>query len=81
MPIREYLTPTGSIIEVIDGDGTVLPRGSKRLMSCGSFSTGSVREENMSDKVKAGYYKKECDTGSQFKSRFSKKQIKAAWGW
>ena len=72
--------PNGGIIEIVESRATVIPKGWKRLMSSGSFSTGSVQEETMADKIKKGYYKAECDSGSRFKSQFSVKSIKRAWG-
>ena len=73
--------PNGRIVEIVESSQTVIPKGWKRLMSIGSFSTGSVKEQGMSESVKAGYYKRECEDGSRFKSSYSKKKIKAAWGW
>lgn len=81
MPIHEYEMPNGRIVEIVESSQTVIPKGWKRLMSIGSFSTGSVKEQGMSESVKAGYYKRECEDGSRFKSSYSKKKIKAAWGW
>ena len=81
MPIHEYEMPNGRIVEIVESSQTVIPNGWKRLMSIGSFSTGSVKEQGMSESVKAGYYKRECEDGSRFKSSYSKKKIKAAWGW
>ena len=81
MPIHEYEMPNGGIIEIVESSQTVIPKSWKRLMSIGSFSTGSVKEQGMSEKVKEGYYKRECESGSRFSSKYSKKQIKTAWGW
>ena len=81
MPIHEYEMPNGGIVEIVESSQTVIPKDWKRLMSIGSFSTGSVKEQGMSESVKAGYYKRECEDGSRFKSGYSKKKIKAAWGW
>jgi hypothetical protein len=33
----------------------------------------------MKDKVLKGYYKKECKEGGQWKSSYTKEQIKQAW--
>lgn len=82
MPIREYVTESGELVEVLHGAREVLiPSGWRKVISKASFSTGSVREETMSDKMKKGYHKAECANGSRFKSRFSVKSIKRAWGW
>lgn len=82
MPIREYETEDGEIVEVLHGASEqAVPAGWKKVISAGSFSTGSVRQETMADSIKKGYYKAECTKGSQFKSRFSAKAIKKAWGW
>lgn len=82
MPIREYETEDGEIVEVLQGSQEqAVPAGWKKIISSGSFSTGSVRERTMGDSIRKGYYKAECQSGSRFKSRFSAKAIKKAWGW
>ncbi len=82
MPIREYENEDGEIVEILHGAQEVtIPAGWRKVISAGSFSTGSVREETMGDKIKKGYYKEECKSGSRFKSQFSTKSIKKAWGW
>ena len=82
MPIREYVTDGGELVEVLQGSGdSSVPKGWKKLISSASFSTGSVREESLPDKMKKAYYKKECDLGSRFKSSYSKSTVKKAWGW
>lgn len=82
MPIREYENEDGEIVEILHGaQEPSIPAGWRKVISSGSFSTGSVREESMGDKMKKGYYKAECDKGSRFKSRFSASSIKKAWGW
>ena len=82
MPIREYMTEDGGIVEFLQGfKDTSTPKGLKKLISSASFSTGSVREESLPDRMKKAYYKKECDLGSRFKSSYSKSTVKKAWGW
>lgn len=82
MPLHEYVTADGRIVEILQGaKATKVPSSWKRIISAVSFSTGSVKEQGMSEKVKAGYYKRECEGGSRFASKYSKNQIKTAWGW
>lgn len=82
MPLHEYLTANGRVVEVLHGtEPTKVPDSWKRIISAVSFSTGSVKEQGMSEKVKAGFYRNECESGSRFRSKYSKKQIKTAWGW
>jgi len=82
MPFIEYETPEGEVVEVFHRSRKdKAPKNSKRLISAASFSTGSVKEEGMSEKVKGGYHRSECEKGSRFRSNYSKKQIKTAWGW
>jgi len=83
MPLHEYITADGGIVEILQGTKwTEVPSSWKRVITCGSVATsGGVKEKSTSQQVKEGYYKAECKDGSRFKSTHSKSKIKAAWGW
>jgi len=83
MPIYVYENDKGERIEELrlPKDKDKCPAGFKRVFEPQpiSFTGIASNPTNMRDGVLKGYYKKECEGGSEWKSDFSKKQIKTAW--
>lgn len=88
MPIYEYVGVTGErmllrcpVAErnmlVYDTNGRVMQR---QEIPSRLAVIGMKPKRTQGDDVLKGYYRKECEQGSRFKSEFSKKQIKEIWG-
>jgi hypothetical protein len=84
MPLYVYENDSGDRVEELrlSKDKDVCPEGYKRVVipQPVAFTGVASNPSNMKDGVLKGYYKQECDHGSKWKSEFSKKQIKQAWG-
>ena len=86
MPLYLFSSETGEVIEELVPAGTndIEVDGNKYsrcLEPVGFAMTGVARGlPSQTEQVKQGYYKLECEKGGQFKSAYSKKQIKKAWG-
>jgi len=83
MPIYTFIAGDGETLEEVAPMGTRDIRRNGKLFVRGrlptSVSIGNGLATNLADKMKRGYYREEC-TGSSFRSGYSKKQIKQAWG-
>tara|TARA_R100000808_G_scaffold5508_1_gene16709 strand:- start:1665 stop:1925 length:261 start_codon:yes stop_codon:yes gene_type:complete len=85
MPLYTFISKGGESIEElvpsntksIQRNGTVYFRG--KLPEQFSFS-GRNLAKSFSDRIKRGYYAEECAQGSGFRSSYSKKKIRKAWG-
>jgi len=85
MPIYTFISVSGESVEElvpagtreIDRDGTKFKRGE---LPENFALTGTTPEKPFSEKMRAGYYKAECEGGSNFNSGFSKSKIKRVWG-
>tara|TARA_R110000824_G_scaffold144079_3_gene311900 strand:- start:3722 stop:4006 length:285 start_codon:yes stop_codon:yes gene_type:complete len=82
MPIYTFIAGDGETLEEIAPMGTRDIRRNGKLFVRGrlpaSVSIGNKLSRNLVDKVKRGYYQQEC--GGSFRSGYTKKQIKQAWG-
>lgn len=86
MPLYTFESASGDVVEKVvpvgtanlDIAGEAYSRSSapSRFAFMGSASGMPSQEEQ----VRAGYHKLENEHGTRFKSQFSKKQIKKAWG-
>jgi len=86
MPIYQFKSEGGEVIE------EVVPVGTKDIIFDGekyfrcleptgfAFTGNSTGMPSQTEQVRRGYYKLETEGGSGFKSSYSKKQIKKAWG-
>ena len=86
MPLYTFESESGEVVE------KVVPMGTSRLAIGGekysrktepvrfAYTGRAVGVASQTEQVKDGYYKLECEQGSRFKSSFSKKTIKQAWG-
>lgn len=86
MPLHTFEAPDGSTVERIVKHGTnrITVNGVKhtRLAVPESFAMpgSAVGMAPQKEQVREGYYQLECDKGSRFNSKYSKKKIKQAWG-
>jgi predicted nucleic acid-binding Zn ribbon protein len=83
MPLYEYVNKkTGKVCQLIQSvESRDEVEGYERITVPKSFAlVGKVADPlSMKEKVFKGYYKKECKEGGQWKSSFTKEQIKKAW--
>jgi hypothetical protein len=86
MPLYTFESESGEVIE------KVVPVGTSHLEVAGekfsrkteparfAYTGNASGMPSQTEQVKDGYYKLECSHGSRFKSSYSKKTIKKAWG-
>ena len=83
MPIYVYKNDRGEVIEEIRlaKDKDRCPDGYQRVQTPQPIAlTGNASNPaDMKSGVLRGYYQEECKGGSEWKSDFTKKQIKKAW--
>tara|TARA_R110000868_G_scaffold117108_5_gene311144 strand:- start:819 stop:1076 length:258 start_codon:yes stop_codon:yes gene_type:complete len=71
--VREFIVPGGTVH--FESDGKTWNRASAvHAVAVVGLSSGSH-----SDDVRRGYYAQELKQGSNFRSKFTKNQIKKAW--
>ena len=86
MPLYTFESESGDTLEKVVPVGTTrLDIAGKSYVRSGSpsrfaFTGSSSGMPSQEEQVRAGYHKLEREQGSRFKSQFSKKQIKKAWG-
>jgi len=83
MPIYVYENESGVRIEEIRllKDRDKCPDGFRRVPDPQptSFTGNAQNPTNMAYGVLKGYYNEECNSGSRWSSKYSKKQILKAW--
>ena len=86
MPLHTFEAPDGSTVERIVKHGTnrITVNGVKhtRLTVPEPFAMplNTPGMAPQKEQVMEGYYQLECDKGSRFNSKYSKKKIKQTWG-
>lgn len=82
MPLVEFIGPTGERVERLTRHDTPAVEVRGRLYHRApvqSFAVRTLRDLDQKERIFAGYYREECQKGSQFRSKFTKAQIKRAW--